>query len=375
MDIDMHYYGTYALARAAGLRQDAARVIATAAQYVDDSIGLEKSVVHPDGARFHIDATSHHPFSLQGLIENNDLDDQQLVWVPFHFLPGGEGSSQSQKLMCVKNSPFAQAMRDHHLAQANAFFWLELMGITAHVYADTFAHYGFSGVSSRVNRVVPESISTANLADTKGFLERFFAKFGKQNALENFRTRISSAVGQAGTMLDPTATGALGHGAVATFPDQPYLRWSYSYEMPQYAGKTTVTRDNAQDYEEAAAALFDMFRKATTALDGQYADGPGRDFEKDIRPRVRDIIRVEKPTADRIELWKAAMAAGAFSAAGETIPPYDAEDWRKDVLQLSGYATAQEATAQSAYRFHRAAHIHRNYVLMELLPRMGVYII
>jgi len=37
MQIDMHYYGVYAIARLAGLRPEAARMIATASQYVDDA--------------------------------------------------------------------------------------------------------------------------------------------------------------------------------------------------------------------------------------------------------------------------------------------------------------------------------------------------
>jgi hypothetical protein len=113
MDIDMHYYGTYALARAAGIGAGSARIIATAAQYVDDSIGSTDAIVHPDGARFRSESTAHHS-SIFDLRILNNLDDQQLVWVPFHFLPGGEGTTQSEKLMCVKNSRFAQAMVTHH---------------------------------------------------------------------------------------------------------------------------------------------------------------------------------------------------------------------------------------------------------------------
>ena len=375
----MHYYGTYALARAAGLRPEVAQTIATAAQYVDDSIGLDKAIVHPDGARFHIDATSHHPFSLQGLIQNNNLDDQQLVWVPFHFLPGGEGQTQSRKLMCTKNSKFAQAMVDHHIGLADTqFYALELMGITAHVYADTFAHYGFSGVSSRVNRVIPSSIRAENNPDVPGALSRFFAKFGAQNLLANFRTQLYSIIGTTGTELDPAATGALGHGAVATFPDQPYLRWSYDYEMPDQSGMPTMKRNNAQDYEEAAAALHAMFRRVAN-LPGKgdlYADGPGLDFEKDIRLRVREIFAVEKPTADRIEIWKANVTAGRFGGPpGEQIPVYDPTQWQNAVAGLKDLPRAQDATTVSAYRFHRAASVHRNYVLLELLPRMGAFII
>ena len=38
MQIDMHYYGVYVLARLAGLKPDAAKIIATASQYVDEAV-------------------------------------------------------------------------------------------------------------------------------------------------------------------------------------------------------------------------------------------------------------------------------------------------------------------------------------------------
>ena len=37
----MHYYGTYAMARAAGITRNAAKVIAVAAQFVDDNAAKE----------------------------------------------------------------------------------------------------------------------------------------------------------------------------------------------------------------------------------------------------------------------------------------------------------------------------------------------
>ena len=42
---------------------------------------------------------------------------------------------------------------DHAVRMANRAFGPQLIGITAHVYADTFSHYGFSGASCPVNRV------------------------------------------------------------------------------------------------------------------------------------------------------------------------------------------------------------------------------
>jgi len=121
------------------------------------------------------------------------------------------------------------------------------MGITAHVYADTFSHYGFSGVSSRGNKVDNGSFKFHEEVegfDTKSALEpttldylverrsRFFMKNGEHGELiEN----INSLIGEAGS-------GALGHGSVTTYPDMPYLILSFEYEDRDDSvhGKTSI---------------------------------------------------------------------------------------------------------------------------------------
>src|SRR4029079_5571182 len=124
----MHYYGTYALARAEGIRADVAEVIATASQYVDDSTA-HRAIPPPAGAVFKIEVTSHHPTDLPA---NDDDGDQRRVWVPFHFFPGGEGSELTDKLICVKDSALAREMVSHHLGCAERPWAVELIGITAH---------------------------------------------------------------------------------------------------------------------------------------------------------------------------------------------------------------------------------------------------
>ena len=47
---------------------------------------------------------------------------------------------------------------DHYLDLQDRPFALELIGLIAHVYADTFSHAGFSGVSSRRNKVDAASL-------------------------------------------------------------------------------------------------------------------------------------------------------------------------------------------------------------------------
>lgn len=367
MDIDMHYYGTYALARAAGLRRDVALRLATAAEFVDDSTETDV-IVHPDGARFRGEATAHHPTELGAI---NDADDQQQVWVPFHFLPGNVGESQSQKLICRKDSQLAKAMVQHHLDLADKPYAVALMGITAHVYADTFAHYGFSGVSSRVNRIRGGTLAPLNadpLFNTA--VTRFFEKHGPQGGLfRNFRNKIASLVGE-------QLSGALGHGAVATFPDQPYLEWRYDYELPELVGAAPlVERQNANDFEEGAAALHGLFR-AFAARRPLFADATGGlDFEA-IRSQVRALVRMSAGTEERTAAWKAAMATGRLSrSGGEPIPDYSHDEWRRQTQQLATLETPQMASAMPAYHFHQAAAVHRYYVLRELLPSHGIYII
>jgi len=366
MDIDMHYYGTYALARAAGLSASVAHRIATASEFVDDSTDTEV-IVHPDGARFRGESTAHHPTDLA---PNNDRDDQLLVWVPFHFLPGADGDTQSKKLVCRKNGPLARAMVQHHLEWCEKSYAVELMGITAHVYADTFAHYGFSGVSSRVNRVKSDSFKLENGDPLAGAMDRFIGKFGTQGGLlKNFRTRLVSAIAA-------DVSGALGHGAVATFPDQPYLEWSYSYEMPTEAGTDLVIeRQNANDFIEGAAALHALFRDFATRRP-EFADSTGGvDFDS-LRPIVRAIVTKTVPRDGRIAEWKKAIGEGQFSRDGpETITDYDPADWRRQTNLLGVLDKPEMASGVPVYHFHHAAALHRNYVLRELLPDYGIYVI
>ena len=60
MQKDMHYYGTYAIARVAGLKPKDAQVIAYSAQFVDDST-MTDSQMHEDGGLLYGVATAHHP--------------------------------------------------------------------------------------------------------------------------------------------------------------------------------------------------------------------------------------------------------------------------------------------------------------------------
>jgi hypothetical protein len=101
------------------------------------------------------EATAHHAFN----IKNVDLEEQRKIWVPFHFLPGNERESFTERLICRMNSKITTETVAFNLPLSNQPYALPLLGITAHVYAATFAHYGFSGISSRRNKIVNDGFT------------------------------------------------------------------------------------------------------------------------------------------------------------------------------------------------------------------------
>src|SRR6056297_3096832 len=163
MQKDMHYFGVYAMARAAGMKTGAAEVVATASQYVDDAI-WDKEVFSEDGRSILTELTAHKLLNLK----NADPEDQRKVWLPFHFLPGGEGDNPTGRLACRMNSPTAKKLVRHNTAvAAQTTYGLHLLGITAHVYADTFAHQGFIGANHSYNGIEAGSIEEIEVSKKK----------------------------------------------------------------------------------------------------------------------------------------------------------------------------------------------------------------
>lgn len=358
MQIDMHYYGTYALARSAGLTIDAARIIATAAQFVDDN-AQETGLDFEDASSCDVEATAHHTKSIRNL----DRDDQRKVWVPFHFLPGNEGDSFTEKLICRKDSLIAQQMRENHLSKSNRPYYLELVGVMAHVYADTFAHYGFSGVSSRKNKVDNKSFKFEGLNERMttyilGKKDNFFANFGN-----NYFRNIKSQFGE-------KASGGLGHAGVATFPDRPYLKWSFDY-LNDDLRVSSGLRDNTKTFLEYSKAMHNAFSLIAENNLSYQDKSQFREWDE-LEPEVLNILEVQGKKDERIKAWKDATHSGNLFNLQEKIPAY--EDWNSVFENLKN-TKPELAFKEPVYRFYQAASYHRWYVLRELLPNHGLMVI
>jgi len=368
MQIDMHYYGTYALARAAGIGPDAAKIIAHASQYVDDATDNCFTDMRERGAMFPI-MTSHKPLDV---IHNADAEEQWKVWVAFHFLPGNQMHdhhrdspySLVERLICRPgrdDNRFAQNILDHALSHADKPFFQHIVGVTAHVFADTFSHHGFIGLSHHWNKV-DDDIDLLDIDDAlKGYLESKF---------DVFKTRLI------GTACE---TIPVGHGAVGTYPDRPYLKWTYTYQNKRDGMgdqvKERQTRDNPADFLEASQRLFEFFKKAAQAVPA-IANGPGKNWE-DIEARVQAILAFQGKEEERCGQWKGYIMSGEHFTAPASAAEieYSAYAWnfRRAEEEYRFIVKRNEAQSTSdPCNFIRAARVHRNFVLYTLLPDAGL---
>lgn len=361
MQLDMHYHGTYAMARAAGINADTAEIIATAAQFVDDN-ACGDSILFKDGGRFYTEATAHHPANGANLC----LKDQRFVWIPFHFLPGDEGKTYTEKLICHQDSANVRALVQHALdLSRGCAFAPELIGLTAHVYADTFSHYDFSGVSSRWNELTPNSLDILNIDLPDGM--KTYIEDKSEKFLKRYFKEIKSLDNIIGWFAQG-ASGGLGHGGASTYPDRPYLKWGFTRKRDGLR----IEHDNPATFLKGCEALHGMFSR--------FAElHPERTTDKamafaDIREPVMEVLSTATPLQGRIDAWQQAFRAGAITGQSEVIRPYSDDGWNDEREALNRTESSFDAAQSHAYRFYQAAAALRIFILRQLLPTQGLIV-
>jgi hypothetical protein len=355
MQLDMHFYGIYTLARAAGIKDKTAQTIAYASQFVDDAIDEEAVLLSNKKAAILPTMTSHKPLDYKNAIPS----DQWNVWVPFHFLPGNRPKAGDflQRMTCRRNSIPIDKMKEEALKIKNKKYWPHLIGITAHVYADSFSHFGFLGFAHSRNKVINDSIKTSK-KHSSGILRYIRAKF------EDFKTRFVS---------DFAEIVPVGHGSVGTYPDRPYLKWSFKYESSRHP-KSDTDRDNVSSFLQACKEIHNFFIKFAQASP-KDCDPNGANPWKSISKHVHKILKKEAPKNDRIKLWKQHLESGNFChvTSNDRKIEYEAGLWRP---RRAEYESGQSGIVKNSHacRFIRAAVRHREFVLHELLPEIGLII-
>ncbi|MDX8405947.1 MAG: DUF6765 family protein [Mariprofundus sp.] len=349
MQIDFHHGTTYVLARLAGFDNKDAATIAHAAQYVDDA--TSSGAVYFDNKALYQRISSAHkmvdPRNTKALANH-------LVWLPFHFLPGNDGLPAGQdtdrgfihKIVCTPDSPVARDMVRQCILDKNRSYGLHRLGVTMHVYADTWAHQGFAGVLHEINEV--------------------------EDAIETTNSGVFSKLGDFLRDILDDAIPPLGHGRANVFPDMPFLSWQYTNGIGQ-----VVTRNNTDDFCRAAEQLCITMQRYIAGDPDAVVAGL---LPKDMTT-IRDMFTNTKMDSgeERHAQWLSAIASGAFSFGAETVSYNKARgkgSWKDEALGTSydmPVHSYKKGFLSSDWKmFHDAVQAHRFYVIHDLLPRYGI---
>jgi len=289
--------------------------------------------------------TSHKPLDFKNLIEG----DQWKVWVPFHFLPGSTGSKFVKLMTCQMNSKPAQKMLEYALSQKSEKWGHYAIGVAMHVFADTFSHQGFVGYHTHWNKVVQKSIKFNLKSKT---IEKYVKR-----KMELFEAKLLGSVAE---------NVELGHAAVATLPDRPYLKWSYKCEEDK---SKTINRDNQTDFHKAARLIHTFLICYAEEIGQATAPTPW----SDISTKVLKLIKIEGTKEHRSKKWRDAIGSDEFfkSTKKDENVKYDIKRWRPTHLDFL-LDEEPEAGDCELSLFYKAAWKHRHFVLRELLPDLGL---
>ncbi|VAW71444.1 hypothetical protein MNBD_GAMMA12-3986 [hydrothermal vent metagenome] len=354
MQIDGHHALTYIAARFAKFSHAKASIIAHCSQYVDDA-------TNSGSIRFDNDAMYHRISSAHKMLDYRNFDElsNHMVWTPFHFLPGNDGKEAGadhrgsfiKKIVCYPDSYISRDMLKACIIEKDKPYNLHRLGISMHVYADTWAHQGFAGVTNRVNEV--------------------------SNIVSNVKSLDKSWWGKIKTYF-VSETFPLGHGAALSHPDRPYLVWSYE----NCFGKV-IKRDNPSDFLEATDYMcraMQCYQNNDLSMDLDNAEGLPENDKKVVARLIKSIK--EKTSELRHEKWLAQIAKGVFSfgAVDISYKPKGKGSWKhKAIGQIAAADTGREIfkykdsflTSHWKY-FHDALQAHRFDVIHNILPRYGI---
>jgi hypothetical protein len=156
MQIDFYHAVIYVVSRFSEFDQSQSETIAYSSQYVDDATN-EGIINFSNGARYGRIATAHKMLDYR----NIDKLKNSLVWTSFNFLPGNNGAEAGEnvdgsfvnKLVCRHNSPVANDMLKECIEDKHRPYALHRVGITSHVFVDTWGPQGFAKIKHRINKV------------------------------------------------------------------------------------------------------------------------------------------------------------------------------------------------------------------------------
>ncbi len=367
MEIDFHFGVTYVVARVAGFKHEEAEIIATSSQYVDDTKN-EGTLEFNTGEAYYRMITAHDMSDYHIALSS----EERLTWVPFHFLPGNNSQGPGEnpyfnKLICRPNSSVAQEMIKNCILKKDRKFSLHQLGITAHVYVDTWAHQGFAGISHKVNGVKDiQLLEPADDSRGRVFWELIWRE-GLSATAAHYIMKFTSF------LFDEWFP--MGHGAALHFPDHPFRRWSYKNGHGEL-----IERDNHQIFVDAAENLCVFFQRYLSEDPGASVKG----FSTSERTLISKYLLEFKNEDPRVRLgqWIQLVRENQFGFGAQEIfyASHGENSWKfaayGSVKEKVGWCEKfdyKDSFLDSNWKlFHDAAKAHQIEVIHEIFPKFGI---
>lgn len=312
MEKSSHYYGIYALCIACNLKDHVARKIAFASQYVDDAkintmtfdrdYGDSEFSIENGKSRITNIATCHSYFKIK------TLNYQAMIYntAAFHFFPGNDGDTFTRKLRCMPKPKILcdliqEVVQDDTLVP-------EKLGMLLHIFADTYAHQGFSGLISKENDVEKvKSSQEKSLALRIGKITRFIA--GKL------------------IFLFDRHVPAYGHAQVYNYPDIPFGLWEYEYDQSDdFSGAGKLSKnDNTQRYSDAFSTIAQEIL-SNIADRGVFTED--KQYEPSEVQKVIAVLNRPASAAKKTKIWKKILR----NYIGDRFSPYAEDEWLKEIF-------------------------------------------
>lgn len=377
MQKDFHFGVTYTVARLAGFEERDAHRIAYSAQFVDDAVH-EGILTFKNRASYAFIASAHKMLDYRNFKELAN----KYVWIPFHFLPGnriieeyeGKSSNFEQRLVCRPNSEVAQAMVDNCIKNNDKSFALHLLGVTMHVYADTWAHQGFCGVTSHLNTVGDiydfEGVRDDQMHEhikefySTGSYLPWWLSFLKTLKVHKLIDIIKSKF--------VNGINPIGHGSVLSYPDLPFKKWQYK----NWNGDL-ISRDNPDDFYQAVIHMFQVMKRFRGEEDNSEAIKSDFDL-------IKSILKNNNSENDEIRLthWLQLLNSGQFSFGQDSVE-YKRHGVGSWMFEGLGFLNDEEFSfdeldyphgfmAKDWKLLHDALAFHRFSVLNVILPKFGI---
>lgn len=355
MQKDFHFYAIYTLCRLSGLKREESKIIAYSSQHTDDAKYFH-AINFENGGRFQQGMSAHRFLTLKVFRKEVGYD----IFVPFHFLPGGEGNCFWEKMLCRQNSEISKIMISETLKSVKKPSGLHRLGISLHVYADTWAHQNFCGMKHSINNVT------------------------------NLRDETNNEFEYLGQYLPE-----LGHANANKFPDIPYLEWGYDEQREVI--------NNTERFIDAANSIYKILSNDLRNQIPMIYEREPVAWEYIVEKLNKTFLFVGS-LDERIAHWEKSIESGFFGL-NEKIR-YDDREWFYSAIEVqeqkpfmintwNSYKNSQIMKGKSPFNqyrdsnkyirledfktsnwkyFHDALLEHRYFLKHQLLPQYEIFI-